>query len=349
MEFAFTASATMYADTDYVPTLRSAWGLSDDELAPIALRNLASLKATPLRRPHRITAWTHHAIQEFQDLQSMPLGAGPFPNQSNYLFHEGLFVLKEAVTAGLNNLFHGSLTLLRTSLELFLFDAWWKPRLEAQKDWERFQAWLDGKWSPPPVKNIIEDVYARLEFPQGGLDFVTKVYAMLCPYAHKPLPTQSITRVRGTNESVQSQLSLEMWLIRLCGVSSTVLDLLIAQHPVCLFPVCIHCKFGFNPPLGAFFDRTNYIPLKHALVPANAIYKEFYESHHDVRDLLDWYNSLPELSEEQILASWTDKIPQGENKTDPKQKIEMRNLLLKAKTRSLMASIAYHGLRDLKS
>src|ERR1019366_3027456 len=83
-----------------------------DELAPIAAKNLETLEAPDLGKLHKQLGWVHHAIQEFQDLQFIMLGAGPYPNNSRYVFYEGLAVLREAAVSGLNNLFHASLALM---------------------------------------------------------------------------------------------------------------------------------------------------------------------------------------------------------------------------------------------
>ena len=33
-------------------------------------------------------------------------------------------------------------------------------------------------------------------------------------------------------------------------------------NPQFLFPVDINRKFGFNPPVGMYFDKFNFVPLK---------------------------------------------------------------------------------------
>ena len=293
-----------------------------------------------------------HAIQEFQDLQFMELGKGPYPNQSNYLFFEGLLTLREAVAAGLNNLFHGSLTLLRRTLEVFLFDAWWKPRLRSDEDWLRFQGWLDETWRPPPFRNIADDVYGSLTFPGCAWNKTDAVdlYAELCNYAHKTLPHKSLARVRGSTRPAHSPHLTEMWLYALHALTAVVLDLLIAECPMSMFPVCVYRKFGFNPPVGIFFDRTNFIPLKRALGTVVTAYKDFYQQHQEVRDLQHWFSAYPNLSNDEVLATWLKEPPLGEGESHSVEKrIELRFTLLKAEIRALSWGFAYASMPDVRN
>jgi hypothetical protein len=87
----------LYRDKNYKPTVVSAWAIERTELAPNSAQILSLLNASCTNRLNEQAAWIHHAIQEFQDLQRMPLGKAPFPNNSNYLFHEGIQVLRESV------------------------------------------------------------------------------------------------------------------------------------------------------------------------------------------------------------------------------------------------------------
>jgi hypothetical protein len=234
-----------YAKPGYSPTLSSVWRVAPDELAPIAARNLETLEMHDLRKLHKQLSWAHHAIQEFQDLQFIMLGAGPYPNNSRYVFYEGLTVLREAAVSGLNNLFHASLGLMRTTLELFLFDAWWKSRLNSEADWKKFDAWTTGSWDAPPFKNVMGAVYKDLRQPPTALgeEQAALIYQNLCSYSHKSLPRESLTRLRGTNLPKQSPSVLQMWAHTLFFVSNIVLDLLIASTR------CVSSRFACTESL----------------------------------------------------------------------------------------------------
>jgi len=109
----------------------------------------------------------------------------------------------------------------------------------------------------PPFQNILDDVFTQFDLPPHASSKaqIKDDYRRLCSYSHKPIPGESLTRIRGTNRAVQSASSIETWFRLLHGVSVIILDLLITQYPMCLHPVVIYRKFGFSPPAGLFFDR----------------------------------------------------------------------------------------------
>ena len=55
---------------------------------------------------------------------------------------------------------------------------------------------------------------------------------------------------------------LRHWLVLARDVLRIALEQLIHLYPQCLFPVEINRKFGFNPPVGMYFDEFNFVPLK---------------------------------------------------------------------------------------
>ena len=58
-----------------------------------------------------------------------------------------------------------------------------------------------------------------------------------------------------------------------------LLDLAIRKNPESLFPVELHRKFGFNPPLGVFFDHQNFVSIKAALGDeAIAVYRRSFQN-----------------------------------------------------------------------
>ena len=340
----FQAYVHCYSQYSYSPTLRSSWRLNEDELAPLSAKHFEILDSRRARQSHTHLAWIHHAIQEFQDLQFIALGIGPYPNNSRYLFYEALSALREAVVSGLNNSFHASLTMMRSVLELFIFDAWWRTRLDSASSWTRFEAWTAGEHNSPPFKNVVNAVYKDLLFPQDamGEQSVTDIYEYLCSYTHKPVPAESITRIRKANMPMTSEPLLQMWFFALHAVSLCMLDLLIAQYPLCLFPLCPYRKFGFNPPVGVYFDKDNFVPLGRSLNQRKSPYKEFYRKQEQVTSLLNFYNHRPDLTEYEVLQSWWKDSPPSEKSDDTlKNKLQIRWMLLKAEVRAMNWAFAY--------
>ena len=194
------------------------------------------------------------------------------------------------------------------------------------------------------MKNVRSDVYKNLQMPGWalGVDEASLIYENLCSYNHKPLPHESLTHIRGTNLPSKSESALQAWFWSVYAVCTVVLDLLIAQSPMCLFPVTLHTKFGFNPPVCVYFDRCNFIPIRRSLGEWTARYKEFYRSHQQVKDLLDFYSQRSDVPLEDVVRSWNEQEPEGERSDETlEMKIEARLLLLKARIRAFNWAFAY--------
>jgi hypothetical protein len=351
----FQGFAALHNPSISLADFRTVWQLSEDELCPAASVNLAVLNSPPLQTKYVKTSWLLQSLLEFQDLQEQILTLRtPMPNNSKYFFFEALSALRESALTGSNGSFHASLALLRTFIELMLFHFWWQDRLlRDDKEWTTLISWVKGKWSPPPLKNVMNDVYAGLPLVPGawGRTELERYYSILCGYVHKPLITQSVTYIRGSNKQLNSPEVLGFWLNLLNAVTRVVLDLMIAKKPQCLFPVPAYRKFGFSPPVGLVFDEFNIVPLQHALgSPTLSSYKSFYQTLPEVEDLLSFFEERPTMSDDEILQSWHDPIPSAERADmSDSDRITLRWLTIKAQMRALQWAFAYSIFDDPSS
>jgi hypothetical protein len=67
-------------------------------------------------------------------------------------------------------------------------------------------------------------------------------------------------------------------------------------------------KFGFNSPVGVVIDKTCAEAVKSSL--SSSDYKSFQSyslTQKVTTDILDWISSRPDLTDEQILATWNEK------------------------------------------
>jgi hypothetical protein len=233
------------------------WDFSTDEVSKdgeFILEFLESQKESE-RNMWEFTKWTCQAILEFQDLQSIS-----FPKHGkwfniNYLFFEGLSVLREAFLCGINGQTHASFATLRAGLEIITTHYWWKEKGFSEQNYSQFYDWLRGNSRSIPFAKIIDDTFRDLEIPTTILskdDFMS-IYSQLCSYAHKPIKSEALTTIRGSNLSEPSVAQCIYWLRLTCATIQTILYLMIARDPICLFPVPQYKKFGFSPPVGVFF------------------------------------------------------------------------------------------------
>jgi hypothetical protein len=345
----FSSTFTYMLDGCPPPELRSVWQVADLELAPLGRETLTLVSEDPSLqvKAHRI-AWGCQTIIEFQDLQGITLPQeGPFLN-INYLFYQGMDTLRESVLAGINGLYHSSFATLRSSLEHFVFNQWWQSKLSAATDYSEYYNWLNGKKQAAPFAKVLRDVCneVALEHSSIGLADCNATYSRLCSYSHKPLIADCIPNLRGTNKPSVTAPLIGYWLEMLELTLIPIIEILAAYTPQCLFPVSLYRKFEFNIPIGAFFDQSNFIPLRNWLGTTTALrYADHFRRQPSIVNLLKWYNELKELSDSDILATWKDEWnPDDDSERDTEDRIIVRWCAMKAKLRALSLAFAYGTL-----
>ncbi len=328
--------------------MRDVWGIERHELSEVgdhACRLLGSA-GFPEEREWKNTVWSCQAILEFQDLQDVRLPVRGRFTQKNYLFFESIAVLREAILAGLNGCLHASFAALRSALELVTFHYWWKEKLRFEEDYERLYSWLDGKKDSPPFRGVINEIFRALEVPGVAIkkrDF-ENIYRRLCSYSHKPLIKEAVTAIRGTNLNVPNGPQTRYWVSLVHPTVRAILDVAVNNSPISLFPVALHRKFGFSPPVGVLFDQSNFLPLRKALGPDEI---NTLRSHYQKRDpplsQLEWFESLPELDEQSIFDTWQQEEEVEDGNLPFEERVYRRYATIKAKSRAFHTAFS-HGL-----
>ena len=254
--------------------------------------------------------------------------------------------MRSSILSALGGNLHAALAVLRSSVELFIYHYWWRNRLEEEKSFHAFYSWLNAEKASPPFKQILTDVYKKLDLPLEayGKDDIYKGYKKLCSYVHKPTIQESVTRIRRSNSTIVSHDELYYWLNLLLQVQRPLLDLAIAHAPQALFPVAIYRKFGFNIPIGTLFDESNFIPVQEAIGPSKVLaYQEHYKRNRSVKELLHWVNNRTDLSDEEILNTWSDD-PINDADLDFSERVFHRATMVKARMRALMVGFVYASM-----
>jgi hypothetical protein len=174
-------------------------------------------------------------------------------------------------------------------------------------------------------------------------DTFVALYGKLCAYAHKPLIAQAITGLKGTNLTIINSEVLYFWLDLLQNTQRVVLDLAVSNSPMCLFPLPLHTKFGFNPPLGVFFDKANFLSLEISLGAERLTsYQEHFQSREPVVTLLPWFNGFPDRSQREILTSWAGDEPLGDEGKSFEERVFLGFGMQKATMRAMLRVFAYN-------
>jgi|GEM_PF-2523249 len=341
----FSTKVTYRTRAEENLNLCTVWEISERELALLGQESLSILQSDKiLSRQSKHVAWGCQAIVEYQDLQSIQLpNKGSFLN-INYLFFQGINILRESIIAGLNGLYHTSLASLRSALEHFVFDIWWKIRLNNSDDFREFYDWLSGKKQTVTFTQALADIFKVLNLPTQSCTFsdCRKIYKCLCSYSHKPLIDESIMILKGSNMPVISNTILKYWIELLELTLAPILDISIAYKPQSLFPCCVYKKFGFNSPVGVFFDQSNFIPLREWLgSKCTNSYIIHYRGQKHLNELINWYNNHKDMTDKEILKSWDDANNPDDYDMPIEERILIRWTSMKADMRLLSIAFAF--------
>lgn len=336
----------VFKEAPEVLHLREVWTIGEAELSSEMRETLGLLDHELLHGVGQQVAWLCQAVLEFQDLQRLLLPRkGKFFN-TNYFFYQGLATLREAVLCGLAGQYHASLAALRSTLEAHVAHHWWRIRLQDEEDFDRFYDVLEGRAGPTPFKNAAEFILNENPPSLDGwtLEAVQELYSRLCSYSHKALLHESFGPRQTDTPAVERVPALGVWLGGLRDTLCCLVDLAIAQDPQSLFPIEIHRKFGFNPPVGVFFDASNILALKKILGAERlGRYRDHFRSRQSVVDLMRFAESRPDLTNDEVLRSWP---PRAEVPKDlPHDDLVLIGMAhVKAEMRALNWANAYSGV-----
>ena len=342
----------IYREPDARIALRDVWNIGKRELNSAGeITERLVQDDQELAELHRNVSWLSQAVIEFADLLGLAFPQRGRWQHTNYLFFEALSALRESAVTSFNGSTRASLSILRSSLEMFLLHCWWQERLFLEETFEPFYEWLDGKKNSPPFRSVIQDNFRSFGLPRSDLSLVKvyETYRQLCSYAHAPLLKESVTTIGQGNRPIVSRSALLHWIEITQITLRIVLEHLIFHKPQSLFPVDVNKKFGFSPPVGMFFDRLNFVPLRAALGEELVeIYRAAAKPTQILQDVMNFYESQADLTTEQILQMW-DKNDERDFGEDVPKDIEGRWILVKARMRTLSLAFSYGAIESAKA
>ena len=302
--------ARIFRSPEDTISLRDVWTITDGELneaAGVAYRRLREERK--LADLHREVAWSAQALIEFADLANFTYSGKGRVQYKNYLYFEAAHALREATVGMLNGSPRAATGLLRSVLEMVLLHCWWQKRIERMGNSEQFYDWLEGRRSTKPkFRDLVANNFEWLEIPADpAKDNVQSTYDRLCSYVHAPIREESVIMLNQGNVGEVGVGVLRHWLVLARDTLEIALEQLVHLYPQCLFPVDINRKFGFNPPVGMYFDRFNFVPLE-AVFGAARIdsWRARLGDHTMVEGAMNFYKSRPDITDEQVLQTWDD-------------------------------------------
>ena len=342
----FFSMARIYRHPNDAISFRDVWTIGDGELneaGRVACGRLRSEKE--LARLHREVAWSGQALVEFADLANFTRSAKGRFQYKNYLYFEAISTLREATVGMLNGSPRASTGLLRSVLEMLLLHCWWQQRISRMDNSDHFYDWLEGRRRKPKFRDMVANNFEWLGISAdaAAMEGIQHTYDQLCSYVHAPIREESMTMLNQGNVGQVGIGVLRHWLVLARDVLRIVLEQLIHQYPQCLFPVDIIRKFGFNPPVGMYFDKYNFVPLKAVIDETQIkVYQARLQNHEFVESVVSFYESRPDLTDEKILETWKDidGLNAADRETDDPVVLWFR---VKAQMRVLSMVLTYSG------
>ena len=258
---------------------------------------------------HHKVAWASQALIEFWDLTNFSHAMRGRFQYKNYLYFEAVMALREATVSMLNGTPRASVGLLRSVMEMLFLHCWWQKRILRKRSSTSFYDWLEGRKEQPKFNDVVNNNFDWLGIPFATTtkDHVNDIYHQLCSYVHAPIREESFTKISEGNIGPVGTGVLKRWFALAHDMLGIVLDQLVHLYPQSLFPVDVVKKFGFNPPVGMYFDKYNFVPLL-AVFGNETIttYKGRLGDHDLVKTAMSFYESRPELSQQQIYQTWKE-------------------------------------------
>ncbi len=257
-----------------------------------------------------------------------------------YFYYEAKFLLTESIVCGLNGFYAAANALLRPFLEFSVLQNYYLRLITNSRsfsDLERyFRSHIHPNWNTAlrsclPDDDLAKDVRALIELYLKGLS-----ESASHPYDPERSPQ------RGTGQgSGPTLVGLFFWQ-RTRLVLKAVLWAYYANLPLLFHPRALREKFGYNPPAGMLVDEACGEIIRQSLTEDDLdLFFDYSSRQQIVSDLSSWYESLPTLSETEIIKTW-DEAGDG-----PYPGPGQAYALLFAKMRALRQSMALRNVRQI--
>ena len=340
----FFTMTRIYRDPGDAISLRDVWTIVDGELNGVAAFAWERLRSEDeLAGLHREVAWAAQALLEFADLVDYTRPAKGRIQYRNYLYFEATSALREATVGMLNGSPRAATGLLRSVMEMLLLHCWWQERISRKGSSSQFYDWLEGRRPKPRIGDVIANNFEWLGIPDdgGAREHVNHTYDRLCSYVHAPIREESFTILNRGNVGYVGVGVLRHWLALARDVLGIALEQFVHLYPQCLFPVDITRKFGVNPPVGMYFDEFNFVPLT-AVLGGDGIEtrRARLKDREIVEAAMQFYESRPDLTREQILATWDDEDGSGDAGDEPDDPVALW-LRAKVRNRVVLMTLTY--------
>lgn len=249
----------------------------------------------------KLTAFTY--LQDVFDSQLFPSKSILNIFHIWYFYYESKYVLIELIMCWLNGFYNAANQLLRLFIEFNLLQNYYYRLIHKEQSFNSLERYFKTKKHPSwntilkncvPNDNFTKPIKKRIDMHLKGLSQTAShpYHPDLSPKHHSSfIPEPSLEGVYFW-ENIKLIMEAILWVY-------------YVNFPMLFHPVDSLKKFGFNGPVGLFIDKVTYHIIKKSLLPDD--YQLFFDyslKNEKVTPLLDYYNSFPDMTEEEILNTW---------------------------------------------
>ncbi len=262
-----------------------------------------------IRKYYNDFKWKLSAFISIQDIFDVPFVKNA--NELNifnlwYFYYESKYILIESIICGFNGLYLSTNILSRLFLEFNIIQNYFYRLINHESDYSKLIKYFKDEVLPSwnvvingslPKDNFCKPIKIRLDH---HLKSLSKKSAH--PYHPKFSPKQYSSFI--PEHSIEGLFFWHGLDIAL----QAILWLYYVNFPMLFQKTRAINKFGFNGPVGLFADEQNVHIVKKTLSESD--YKEFKnysDNHEQVVRLLEWLNSMDDLSEQEILDTWNEE------------------------------------------
>lgn len=258
----------------------------------------------------------------------------------HYCYYESIVYLRESIKSWAAGNFLSSMCLIRPLLELSLLQVYWHLKSK-NKSYDQYFKWLHKNKKIKFVKILH---FINRNIPEKELQNKTRLdmlfnslkslYSNISAYNHGVKLQDSTSAKKFSNSSITYDDFLYN-LIIINNLLRQLVYLYILTYPMSLFPVDKRIKWGYSEPLGVYVDNNNYDIIEKYIRKENIqILKKNLSKSVEVNSLLDWYDKQPDLTDNEIEATWVKSSETDDNIAGIKD-FEERIAHHKAKIRTL--------------
>ncbi len=226
-------------------------------------------------------------------------------NLQHFAYYEATLALGESLGSVLDGHPIAARAMLRPFVEQALAEVYVHGGNDERRI-DRYFRFLDGSGPRPKFGNMLDEVFSEPRFRQFPRleERVRMVYSATSSPLHLRVMDETGMEHVTSNRPHTPAHEAE-WMVATAVAVHRTLALLALRFPMSLFPVDVVRRFGFSRPVGVFADQrlADIVTASFADIDLSAMRQEL-ATDPEVRDLQEWVNSQPELTDAEIDASW---------------------------------------------